>query len=633
MHSRLKTDPSRVIKYRPEIDGLRAIAVVSVILFHAGVPGLPGGYVGVDVFFVISGYLITGILLKELSSERFSIVSFYERRARRILPALFLVLTACLPLGWVLMDPYSFWRMGQGIIAVTAFVSNILFWKTTNYFTANVNNPLLHTWSLGVEEQFYIFFPLFLWLVWRYIRNWLWLAVVFVTVLSFVISQWGVASGRSVAAFYLSPARVNEILLGSIVALAAFKDKIPNFGGLVSGFAAWLGFGAIIWSVSVFNSETPFPGWYALVPSVGTAMILAFANQESVLGRLLSQRIMVGVGLISYSAYLWHQPIFTFVYIGGWRPGLIFNLGLALISLLLAWASWYFVENPFRDRKAVSRRQIFYWSGIFSLAMLACGAWITITHGVSSRFTIEEMKWWRYSDVGIQSAYVVERFNGYSGEFTDNQQRKILVMGDSFAQDFVNMAHEAGVWTNDQIRTVYIPAVCQMASDEKFINEFVAEINRPICSRGPNITSSMAKIEQADIIVLAASWAKWSARLLPRTIASMNLQANQSLFVIGSKNFGDINIPKLMSMSMAERMEERIQISSEVSEVNMILKNNIPADIFVDQVEIVCDPDEGCPLVTNDDNLISYDGGHLTQAGAEYIGVRIFKESALSRTR
>lgn len=217
-------------KYRPEIDGLRAIAVLPVILFHAGIPGFSGGFVGVDVFFVISGYLITGILLRELAAGDFSVVAFYERRIRRILPALFLVLWACVPLGWFLMDPYAFQRLGQGLLAVTMFVSNILFWRTTDYFTATLENPLLHTWSLGVEEQYYVFFPLFLWLVWKYGRGQLWLALTLVFLASLGISQWAVQTGRLVAAFYLIPSRAFELLLGSGVALAAFYKKIPMCG-------------------------------------------------------------------------------------------------------------------------------------------------------------------------------------------------------------------------------------------------------------------------------------------------------------------------------------------------------------------------------------------------------------------
>ncbi|WP_368655537.1 acyltransferase family protein [Castellaniella ginsengisoli] len=624
---------STVLKYRPEIDGLRAIAVLSVILFHAGVPGLSGGFVGVDVFFVISGYLITGILLRELNAGTFSLVTFYERRARRILPALFLVLLVCIPFGWLLMDPYAFWRLGQGLMAVTVFVSNILFWRTTDYFAATLENPLLHTWSLGVEEQFYIFFPLFLWLVWRYARAWLWLSILSVAVASLAISQWGVQTGRLVAAFYLIPSRAFELLLGALVALAAFRGRIPNLSVWFAESLAWIGLGAVVWAVVMFSGGTPFPGWHALVPSLGTALILAFVRTDGVLGRVLSWRVMVGLGLISYSAYLWHQPVFAFVHIAGWSPGLGASLGLVVVSLLLAWVSWRYVERPFRDRAWISRSAMFQWSGALSVSMLGVGACLIATQGVSSRYTAEEMAWWRYADIGLQSSYVVERFDAHAGAFAPGAERKILILGDSHAQDFVNMVYEAGVWKDVQIRTIYIPTICQMSYVEEDVSENIAPINRPACARNPTIRSSMPQIREADIIVMVSSWQSWSAELMPKTISNMNLRSGQHLFVVGPKSFGEVDIRRLLALGKDSRAALRNKINSEVFRANAILKRGLPAEVFVDQIEIICGPDGRCPQVTEHDGLISYDGGHLTQEGAEYIGKRIFAESGLRLTR
>ncbi|WP_368647870.1 acyltransferase family protein [Castellaniella ginsengisoli] len=624
---------STVLKYRPEIDGLRAIAVLSVILFHAGVPGLSGGFVGVDVFFVISGYLITGILLRELSAGTFSLVTFYERRARRILPALFLVLLVCIPFGWFLMDPYAFWRLGQGLIAVTIFVSNILFWRTTDYFAATAGNPLLHTWSLGVEEQFYIFFPLFLWLVWRHARAWLWLSILLVAAASLAISQWGVQTGRLVAAFYLIPSRAFELLLGALVALAAFRGRIPNLGAQLAESLAWVGLGAVVWAVTMFSGGTPFPGWRALVPSLGTALILAFVQADGLLGRVLSWRVMVGLGLISYSAYLWHQPVFAFVHIAGWSPGLGVSLGLVAVSLLLAWISWRYVEHPFRDRAWISRRAVFWWAGVLSAGMLGFGAWLVATQGVSSRYTAEELAWWRYADIGLQSGYVVRRFDAHAGVFAPGAERKILILGDSHAQDFVNMVYEAGVWQDAQIRTIYIPTICQMSYVEEDVSKNIAPINRPACARNPTIRSSMPQIREADIVVMVSSWQSWSAELMPRTISNMNLRSDQHLFVVGPKSFGEVDIHRLLALGKDSRAALRNKINSEVFRANAILKRGLPGEVFVDQVEIICGPDGLCPQVTGHDGLISYDGGHLTQEGAEYIGKRIFAESGLRLAR
>jgi hypothetical protein len=206
-------------------------------------------------------------------------------------------------------------------------------------------------------------------------------------------------------------------------------------------------------------------------------------------------------------------------------------------------------------------------------------------------------------------------------------------MGDSFAQDFANMANEAGAWADAQVRTIYVPAICQMAYVPEDVSEHIAPIDRPGCARNPDIRSSMQQIAQADIVVLAALWAPWAARLLPQTVANMNLRPDQRLFVVGPKRFVGVNVRRLLSLGEAGRAAQRHQVPPKVSEVNAMLKAGLPAGVFIDQIGIVCGPEERCPLVTDEDGLIAYDGGHLTRDGAAYIGKRLFTESALAQTR
>lgn len=612
-------------KYRPEIDGLRAIAVISVILFHGGLPGFSGGFVGVDVFFVISGYLITGILLRELEAGDFSIARFYERRMRRILPALFAVLMVCVPFAWFLMGPYTFGQFGQGLMAVPAFVSNILFWRTTNYFNATQENPLLHTWSLGVEEQFYIFFPLFLLLVWRYARRWLWASIILAAAISLGLSLWSLNSGRYLAAFYLSPMRAYEMLIGSVVALALWHQGGRLIGNeRLASPLAWIGLLLILGSITVYDQASPFPGWLALVPTIGTALILAYTRKDSSIARLLSIRVMVGIGLISYSAYLWHQPVFVFTHLMGWQPGIGGNLFLTVLSLGLAALSWRFIEQPFRDKAYLSRKAVYGLSLVASCIVMALGSWIYLTDGVPQRFSQEEAAWWSYEDIPRQSAYVIRRFRELDGPFDPSTAPRVLVLGDSYAQDFVNMMYEAGQAQNVQIRTVYIPVICQMAYVPEDTTEFISPIDKPSCAKLPTLQSSRNLIEQADVIVLAASWRKWSASRLPETIANMALRADQRLLVIGSKSFGPVNVRQLIQTGRAARLAERRTVGDSVSEVNALMGEALPKEVFIDQIRAVCGPGGQCPLVTPDDKLISYDGGHLTQDGAKYIGERIF---------
>jgi peptidoglycan/LPS O-acetylase OafA/YrhL len=378
------------LNYRREIDGLRAIAVTSVILAHAGFSWIGGGFVGVDVFFVISGYLITGILLAELEQGRFSFAGFYERRARRILPALFCVLIGCLPFAGWFMLPDQLENFAESLLRVLVFISNFWFRSQTGYFAPSAEEmPLLHTWSLGVEEQFYLFFPLLALLLWRGGR-WkrqragevakttlgqalhagkrrigLFLAVIAgIALLSFAYAEH--RSGRAYI-FFTTSARIWELFLGALAAVyLLYRRKCEPKRGLAEAGSA-LGLLLILVACLYLTAEQPFPGRYALLPTLGALGVILFATPQTLTGRLLASRPLVGIGLVSYSAYLWHQPVFAFARLSDQTlpvsrltPG-VFAL-LCLLSLALAYLSWRFVEQPFRNRKFLRRSHIFLLS-------------------------------------------------------------------------------------------------------------------------------------------------------------------------------------------------------------------------------------------------------------------------------
>jgi len=245
--------------YRREIDGLRALAVLPVILFHAGFETFSGGFVGVDVFFVISGYLITTIILAELEQGKFSIVNFYERRARRILPALFLVMLVCIPFAWFWLLPSDMKDFSKSLVAVSVFASNILFWRESGYFdTAAELKPLLHTWSLAVEEQYYVLFPLFLMLFWKLGKRWILVTLGVVFVASLAVAQWA-AYEKQAAAFYLLPTRGWELLIGAFSAFYLSKVNREEFGKGLSEVAGWLGVALIMSAVFSYSKTPPFP--------------------------------------------------------------------------------------------------------------------------------------------------------------------------------------------------------------------------------------------------------------------------------------------------------------------------------------------------------------------------------------
>ena len=371
------------LRYRPEVDGLRALAVIPVIFFHAGFDWMAGGYVGVDVFFVISGYLITSIIIREMNTGRFSLVFFYERRARRILPALFTVMAACLPFAWWWMPPDQLQEFAHSLAATSLFGANFLFWHTSDYFaTAAELKPLLHTWSLAVEEQYYLLFPLLVMLLWRTRLIGLTLAVALLAAASLALSEWGGYSRTT--SFYLLHTRAWELLLGSLLALAwaqrgAHDGPLLDLPGPVRELLAILGLVLILAAMATFNENTPFPGVSALAPTLGTALILAFGQPPTWTGRLLASRWLVGIGLVSYSAYLWHQPLFAFARLATPTAPSSRLLGLlCLAALALAWISWRWVEQPFRDSKRVSRTRVFTLAAagmVFFTALGLIGHW------------------------------------------------------------------------------------------------------------------------------------------------------------------------------------------------------------------------------------------------------------------
>jgi peptidoglycan/LPS O-acetylase OafA/YrhL len=348
------------LKYRSEIDGLRALAVIPVILYHGGLNLFSGGYIGVDVFFVISGYLITTILVEDIKNQSFSISGFYLRRARRILPALFFMMIVCIPFAWTWMLPNELEFFSRTLIAVSFFVSNIFFWREkTNYFGGNVEeNPLIHTWSLAVEEQFYIFFPIFLFLFWRFGRHKLFYIICLIALVSLLLNEWTVRNDEKQANFYLIVTRAWELLAGVITALIAEKRGIKK-----NEFLSSLGLVAIILSIIVFNKNTPIPSIYALLPVLGTMFILLCATKETFVAKLLSTKVFVGIGLISYSAYIWHQPIFAFVKIKLFEsPSIHVSIIILLASMVIGLLSWKYIEQPFRKKTNFSGKQILNFS-------------------------------------------------------------------------------------------------------------------------------------------------------------------------------------------------------------------------------------------------------------------------------
>jgi len=372
------------MQYRPEIDGLRALAVVPVLLFHAGFGLVAGGFAGVDVFFVISGFLITSIIHREIRDGSFSVVAFYERRARRIAPALLLVCAVSIPFALMWMLPEELNNFGKSLYAVNVFASNFLFWGQTGYFAPSTElMPLLHTWSLAVEEQFYLVFPLLLLGLRRASAATALKVVLALVALSFAMTQL-LARADPAANFYLLPSRFWELGVGAALALVRAErlDLAKRRREVLSA----LGLAAIVASYLFVPQSAFFPGWTTVPVVLGTALVLAFARGDTAVGRLLSLKPLVAIGLISYSLYLWHQPVFAFARlraIDGIPAG-----GYVLLIVLcfaLAYLSWRFVEQAFRKPKRFGRAAVFGATLAAGSAAIALGFGFDGSDGLVAR--------------------------------------------------------------------------------------------------------------------------------------------------------------------------------------------------------------------------------------------------------
>lgn len=440
---------------------------MSVILFHAGFPEFSGGFVGVDIFFVISGYLITRILLQELRENRFSLARFYERRIRRILPVLYFVLLTSSIAAWLWLLPSEFQRHGKSLLAVIFFVSNFLYWREGDYFDVQSEyKPLLHTWSLAVEEQYYLLFPLLMLSVWRFRRNRVVIYLIVFTLLSFFLAELA-SYLKPKAAFFLVPTRAWELMAGSLAACYSFNNvKLTRFDEY-QGSMAGVGLVLIIYAIFAFDKSTRFPGVWALFPVFGALLIILFAHNANAIGKLLSSRVLVGIGLLSYSAYLWHQPMLVF-----FRqrmlsePSRVEGAVLIVAIFVISYFSWRYIENPFRNKSLVGSKTVYAAMGIASTVLVGVGFVSISQNGAHARLSAyidhsaERNKlplisngWCFYSVDTIQSLDVGEKGRTcYLG--AKNAAKKALLFGDSFAGQYEPFWDELGKQVDLSIHAV-----------------------------------------------------------------------------------------------------------------------------------------------------------------------------------
>jgi peptidoglycan/LPS O-acetylase OafA/YrhL len=486
--------------YRPDIDGLRAFAVLSVVLFHAYPTTVRGGYVGVDIFFVISGFLISSILFQEISEGRFSLANFYSRRIRRIFPALAVCLGAVLAYGFLCLMPFELAQLGKHVFFGASFLSNIVLWSESGYFDSAASaKPLLHLWSLGIEEQFYIFWPVLLWLAFRAAAN-LRLIVIVLVLVSFGISI--VLSRTNMTAdFYLPFSRFWELLAGAILALKRTDTLAPKIRSLISS----AGLGALLLSVAVFKPEMRFPGWLALLP-VGGAAAVIFAGPDAFANRIIfSNRAVVSVGLISYPLYLWHWPLISYSHVIrlGKAPTPLLATALVAASFVLAWATYRFIEYPIRFGKFRDHRTKLI--AVCVAAIGGCGLLIWIEGGFPGRFPGIDMQ-------KISQARLDANFQPTKGMKVIDHDRTLVTN--------IGEGDRKVVFGGDSLLFHYGPRVQELADEGRLSSNvyFVAGGScAPVpgviqrddfahCANLPGLVADLVKREKVQSVVLGASW-------------------------------------------------------------------------------------------------------------------------------
>lgn len=607
------------MKTRSDIDGIRALAVLAVLFFHAGVPGFSGGFVGVDVFFVISGYLITKILHDEMVAGRFSLGDFYLRRLRRLGPVLAVVIAVCMIAALLLLMPQDLERYSASAAASAFFMGNNYFAGQTGYFAAPAElEPLLHLWSLGVEGQFYLVFPVLLYGLFRAGRSHVMAGVAFLLIASFAASVWAIETDNK-DAFFLTQYRAWELLLGSCLALGFFPRAKMR---AVLEAEAIVGVFLMAVAVLTYSHSTEFPGVAALLPCA-SALLLIHAGADTFVARALSIRPLVFVGQLSYSLYLWHWPVFTFFrHAIGIKPEGFDTVSLLLISLTLAYLSWRFVEQPVRRRQVlVEPKSLVAATGAMMAACYAFGVLAVSTNGLPNRLTPDQQRYvamydktkYRvlfdrggcFLDKSQQSSdYDLERCLGPKDH---NRKDEVLLFGDSFAANLY-----PGLLANGTNVGQYSAASCRPME----LNNRCSEIYEAFFSRILPATT-------ADTIILAAFWTKYFdifgrrefERRLAETIERIRT-AGKRVIVFGQTPTFQIPVPYLVARF---RTAEVVRIASnDIDPVNESLRalSELHGVTFVNPADSSCN-DDGC-IVAEHGRPFHWDLGHMTLEGSEF---------------
>jgi peptidoglycan/LPS O-acetylase OafA/YrhL len=643
--------------YREDIDWLRGLAILSVVAFHFETP-VYGGYVGVDIFFVISGFLITQIIQREMANGSFSFARFYERRVRRLLPALYvMVLVTAIPAFHYLLtsERLSFFR---SVASVVTFTSNFFFWSQSGYFDLDaVEKPLLHTWSLAVEEQFYLALPVLIWALLRFggearrAKIGMSAALVGATIASFALGLWLLSTGHSASAFYMSPARAWEFLIGSIVAIEGFpiiRHRIVQLAVLGVGYALLL--------IPVFGLRpfSPFPGWNALAPCLGAALFIWSGNGVPI----VTARWLVPIsgtlrffGQISYSLYLWHWPMFTFARFtkDSLTLGPLDKVILFAVTVAISYISWIYVEQPFRRRTLLpTRRGAFVLAGAASACLvLLAGAGMIVSRSLSE-LDRTAMKLDSYNTYSQRDAYRA----GSCFRLTDAPLEEarcftlapnkinVLLWGDSYAAHYYpGLVRLLDPQTTNLMQATQAGCMPTFKPDPK---------DKYWCQYFAGVMTPWFETRKPDLVLISSDWiehgrpAFYDSMIvnLRGTLAALADRGIPVVLLGPSVQFKD-RLPPMLIRAHLRQIEPspRDMVRQDIFALDARMKAALPSTgkfTYISVLDAVC-PAQQCPLTVDDGIPLAWDFAHLTVEGSEYVTSKIIgslglKEIADSRS-
>ena len=643
------------LAYRPEIDGLRAIAVLSVIFYHAefiffGKNFFQGGFIGVDFFFVISGYLITSLILKELNlTGNFSFKNFYERRARRILPVLIFVMLVSIPFAWKYLLPSSMVDYAKSLLYSLGFTSNFYFYNVQlNYFDLETQfRPFLHTWSLSVEEQFYVLFPIFLLFIYRFFNKSILMIFIVLIILNLFFIQFlgnfnftsphineklSFEAPSYFSSFFLTTSRIWEVLAGSVLSYMEVKKGYRSKKTSLNELFSFIGLILILHSIIFFNDTMFHPSFYTISPIIGISLLIWFLNKDSILTKILSSKPFVGIGLISYSLYLWHYPIFTFQkyeYFSN-DNNLYFLIFIFIVSTL----SYYFIEKPFRNKNVINLNSFISVLAIILVMIISLNLSIIFKDGYKKRFDTKKIG----SNLVLDNQFYQDEWDLYAeqvGEpgFVYKDKINILIVGNSFARDFFNLFNlNKDLFKEYEFGYIDVPI---------YLYEFFDNINN--CNDFDSSNLNNLKFCDSDIIIVASNWPTLNEKLLHK-INETAKKNNKRLILTNSPaqftTFGQYTIIDyfLQKNKRLPNKSEIIKIknsyyksykkNSYVAKNNKLLKSfsiEKKVDLLDRNLYRCTDSNKTCEFFTEDQNKIYYDFGHYTIQGAKYLGKKVFK--------